>query len=117
MHAAIVAAGASALIGVDAASADALIAGSDMLFDDLSLAEGAVLKANVLRIFVRGTLTMGTESQISNDGASFPTGAPSGTIGGGVVVVISQSPKPSSLTLGALNPFIGEDGRTVDLGR
>lgn len=54
------------------------------------------------------------------------TGPPGGTAlitadgagdgGGGVAIVISQSPKPSSLMLRALNPFIGEDGRTVDLG-
>lgn len=54
----------------------------DFFYDDLTLADAAVLDANGYRVFVRGTLTMGEGSRISND-ANGTTGADSGTLGGG----------------------------------
>lgn len=54
----------------------------DTFYDDLTLADGAVLDASGYRVFVRGTLAMGAGSRISNDAAG-SAGADSGTLGGG----------------------------------
>jgi hypothetical protein len=58
----------------------------DMFYNNLTVAGGVTLKSNGFRIFVRNTLTLGTNAVIDNsgrDGDSGGSGAPGGTMGGG----------------------------------
>ena len=60
----------------------------DMFYNNLNVAGGVTLKSNGFRIFVRNTLTLGTNAVIDNSGSNGGTptggsGAPGGTLGGG----------------------------------
>jgi hypothetical protein len=60
----------------------------DMSYNNLTVADGVTLRSNGFRIFVKNTLTLGTNAVIDNSGSPGGTpaggsGAPSGTLGGG----------------------------------